>query len=125
MIHKFCGSEKRTEVCNGGKSLFSLGQPIPRPGWHLTKGAPKIGVRSTSAAQFLGEVTGAPICGGGGAVARSIYLLISGGRYFNAKRDPSSIHRDFLEKFDEPRAAEPPTVASNEAAGAVSPGISF
>ena len=48
-----------------------------------------------------------------------------GGRYFNAKRDPSSIHRDFLEKFDEPRAAEPPTVASNEAAGAVSPGISF
>ena len=47
-----------------------------------------------------------------------------GGRYFNAKRDPSSIHRDFLEKFDEPRAAEPPTVASNEA-GAVSPGISF
>src|SRR5580704_8538622 len=28
-----------------------------------------------------------------------------GGRYFNAKRDPSSIHRDFLEKFDEPRAA--------------------
>ena len=48
-----------------------------------------------------------------------------GGRYFNAKRDPSSIHRDFLEKFDEPRAAEPPTVASNEAAGAVNPGISF
>ena len=28
-----------------------------------------------------------------------------GGRYFDAKRDPSSIHRDFLEKFDEPRAA--------------------
>jgi len=49
MIHKFCGSEKRTEVATATKAYFPLVSPIPRPGWHLTKGAPKIGVRSTSA----------------------------------------------------------------------------
>jgi hypothetical protein len=56
--------------------------------------------------------------------ARGTGLLIRR-QVLQRKRDPSSIHRDFLEKFDEPRAAEPPTVASNEATGAVSPGISF
>ena len=38
------------------------------------------------------------------SVARSIYLLISGGRYFK-ERAPSSIHRDFLKNFGKPRAA--------------------
>ena len=43
------------------------------------------------------------------------------------KRDPSSIHRDFLKNSASLGQLEPPTVASNEAtgAGAVSPGISF
>ena len=38
------------------------------------------------------------------SVARSIYLLISGGRYFTAKRDPSSIHRNFLKNSAKRRA---------------------
>jgi hypothetical protein len=49
-----------------------------------------------------------------GEIERGIFLFPSrpeerdsslGGRYFNAKRDPPSIHRDFLGKFGEPRAA--------------------
>ena len=52
-------------------------------------------------------------------------FLISGGRYFNAKRDPSNIPRDFLKSSARLGQLEPPTVASNEATGAVSPGISF
>ena len=47
-----------------------------------------------------------------------------GGRYFNAKRDPSNIPRNFLKSSASLGQPEPPTVASNEA-GAVSPGISF
>jgi hypothetical protein len=36
-----------------------------------------------------------------------------GGRYFNAKRDPSSIPRDFLKSSASLGQLEPPTVASN------------
>ena len=48
-----------------------------------------------------------------------------GGRYFNAKRDPSSFHRDLLKNSARLGQPEPPTVASNEATGAVSPEITF
>jgi hypothetical protein len=48
------------------------------------------------------------------SVARSIYLPITGGRYFNGKRDPSSVHRDFLKNSASLGQQKPPTVVSNE-----------
>jgi hypothetical protein len=81
---------------------------------------------------FMEVKTGAPIYGAvegdrdvwRWSVARSIYLLITD----LGTSAQKGTHRAFIEiflKFDEPRAAEPPMVASNEATGAVSPGISF
>ena len=70
----------------------------------------------------MGNKTGTPIFMGlpeqgaplfVGEVERGLFLFpwwpeerdsSLGGRFFNAKRDPLSIHRDFLEKFDEASA---------------------
>jgi hypothetical protein len=77
--------------------------------------------------------TGAPIYGAvegdrdvwRWSVARSIYLLITDLGTSTQK----GTHRAFIEIFLKNSTSlgqpEPPTVASNEAAGAVSPGISF
>ena len=55
--------------------------------------------------------------------ARGTGLLF--GQVLHRKKGPIELIEIFLNRFDEPGRREPPTVASNEAAGSVSQGTSL